>query len=359
MTACFVLSSSPSKTITQHSTQLFSSSGLVDIQAISRDTPGSSYDLLLDWLRAKGATVNDNLCFQPSSRGGGYGAFVTDNVAKGEILVEIPRSACVTLDNVKNDPDSGEVFQKLMTQAGPGGNTVALAGILAKKRLVALAKGSEAIEYGPYFDTLPWERGINSQEHMLFWSDEDVDTFMKGTMCYSEAKSLREEVDLAISVLNKIIGKSILTARGELSETDSGFNFPWDPKPEPLKQIIDGLPEAVRGAFVCLLTRAFQDGDDDDEDAEKLVPWLDMLQHSDEPNIRHAMRKDDGTVEVRAGRDLQAGEELFNQYRSEKDETMPYHRFFTRYGFVPGIEENIADLLKDKSSIFVAQKAEV
>ena len=87
--------------------------------------------------------------------------------------------------------------------------------------------------------------------------------------------------------------------------------------------------------------------------------YFSVLQHSDEPNIRHFMRKADGTVEIRAGRDLQAGEELFNQYRSEKEESMPYHRFFTRYGFVPGISENIPNLLRDKSTIFFAQKAEV
>ena len=40
----------------------------------------------------------------------------------------------------------------------------------------------------------------------------------------------------------------------------------------------------MKGAFVCLLTRAFQDGifEDGDEEMdleeEKLVPWLDMLQ---------------------------------------------------------------------------------
>ena len=71
------------------------------------------------------------------------------------------------------------------------------------------------------------------------------------------------------------------------------------------------------------------------------------------------MRKDDGTVEVRAGRDLKAGEELFNQYRPEEEESMPYHRFFSRYGFVPGINEDIVGLLEDKSSIFFAQTAEV
>jgi hypothetical protein len=106
------------------------------------------------------------------------------------------------------------------------------------------------------------------------------------------------------------------------------------------------------------LTRAFQDGDDDEGDEEKLVPMLDLLQHG-VPNISHVMRKVDGCVEVRARRKLEAQEELLNQYRSELEESMPYHRFFTRFGFVPGIQEPIQNLLRDKSSIFFAQKAEV
>jgi hypothetical protein len=282
LAACFVLSQRGKQHVISRraagATPHFATS-LSNIEDIATKTPLSSYELLLDWVKAKGADVNDNLCFKESSRGGGYGAFVTEDVKEGELLVTIPRGACVTLDDVKNDPESGEVFQKLMIQAGPGGNTVALAGILAKKRLIALTKGSEAIEWGPYFDTLPWERGINSQEHMLFWSNEDVDKLLKDTMSYSEASSLREEVDLAVIVLNKIIGKAVLIARGELTDTKSGFSLPWEPKQEPLKDLVDGLPEAVRGAFVCLLTRSFQDGEDGDE--EKLVPWLDMLQVRD------------------------------------------------------------------------------
>ena len=85
-----------------------------------------------------------------------------------------------------------------------------------------------------------------------------------------------------------------------------------------------------------------------------------MLQHSEEPNVSHVMLKErNNDVEVRSRRPLEAGEELLNQYRSELEESMPYHRFFTRFGFVPGIEEPILDLLRDKSSIFVAQQAEV
>jgi hypothetical protein len=86
---------------------------------------------------------------------------------------------------------------------------------------------------------------------------------------------------------------------------------------------------------------------------------LDLLQHSDTPNISHAMRADTKAVQVRARRTLEAGEELLNQYRSEADEIMPYHRFFTFFGFVPGIQEPVENLLSDKSSIFFAQRAQV
>jgi hypothetical protein len=133
------------------------------------------------------------------------------------------------------------------------------------------------------------------------------------------------------------------------------FRWPWEKKPAP-EGLVDGLAPAVKGAFVSLLTRSFQDGDDSEE---KMVPLLDMLQHSNEPNVSHVMRQSDGTVEVRARQALSAGDELLNQYISEREEAMPYHRFFTRFGFVPGIVEPIPNLLRDKSSIFFAQKVEV
>ena len=213
-------------------------------------------------------------------------------------------------------------------------------------------EGKETSNFGPYLATLPWERGVNNQEHIIFWSDEDIESYLKGSMCYSEANSLREEVDYAITVLDAITGKSIQLYRGEIED---GFKWPWEVQPPP-EGPVKGLSQAVKGAFVSLLTRAFQDGDDDEE---KLVPLLDMLQHSDDPNVSHAMRKDDGSVEVRARKALSQGDELLNQYRSEREETMPYHRFFTRFGFVPGVQEDLQNLLQDKSSIFFAQKAEV
>jgi hypothetical protein len=161
----------------------------------------------------------------------------------------------------------------------------------------------------------------------LFWTDEQIEILLSGSLCYGEATSLREEVALAIRVLGPTVGKAIRVARGE--ETISGFRFPWQVAEPDVNNrgIPDGFEDAIKGAFVCLLTRSFQDGDGDEE---KLVPLLDMLQHSETPNVSHAMRIADGTVEVRARCDIEANSELWNQYRSEEEETMPYSRFFTR-----------------------------
>jgi hypothetical protein len=319
------------------------------------------YNGLLSWLQTQNAEITNKIRIEESSRGGGYGAVVTEDVSEDELLFSIPRTACVTMQNVLEDAKCGKAFQALIQKAGPGGNTVCMAGFLAKEYLMLqedLKKGKQDSScFGPYLATLPWQRGVNNQEHTLYWSDEDVETFLKGSLCYNEATELRQEVDLATQVLEGIVGPSIREYRGEKVESKSEFSWPWERnKEQPDLEPVQGFKGAVTGAFVTILTRSFQDGDDD---GEKLVPMLDMLQHSDDPNIRHVMRSMDGTVEVRARRDLIAGDELLNQYRSEEEETMPYNRFFTRYGFVPGINEPMQDVLRDRSPIFFSQKVEV
>ena len=317
----------------------------------------SKYEDLMRWLKQNGAEINEKLDIRQSSSGCGYGVFTSDDVVEDELLFTVPRQACLTLDDSTNDPNCGEAFSNIIEKAGPGGNTVVMAGYMAKEYLLLLEdvkKGKGASNrWGAYFQTLPWERGLNSQEHTLFWSDDMVESMLKGSLCYSEATSLREEVALATKIMGSVVGKTIRVARGD--EEDPGFSWPWEAKPLP-EGPPEGLSDAMKGAFVCLLTRAFQDGEGD---AEKLVPMLDMLQHAGTPNVKHAMRKIDGTVEVRARCDIESGSELFNQYRPEEEETMPYARFFTRFGFVPGITEPMENLLRDKSSIFYPLKAEV
>jgi SET domain len=360
----------------------------IDIPAtIDAAELSKKYAVLLDWLKGQeDAFVSEKIEVKPSTlQGGGYGAFVTDFVEENEVLFRVPRKACITLSDAYDDTQFGEIFQALSKKAGPGGNTVVLAGFIAKEKLTSLDQVGENIvknsRYGAYLATLPWKRGINNQEHILYWTDDEVESLLTDTMCYSEALDLRREVTLAATVLRSIFTRP---ARA--------FKFPWDTGNDDNVEIpLENLSDAVKAAVVCLLTRAFQDdiAGDDQNDEEKLVPLLDMLQHSEEPNVSHMMLRDKGgDVEVRSRRSLAAGEELLNQYRSEREENMPYHRvsnycwksclcsvllteflanetvclfakFFTRFGFVPGIEEPILDLLRDKSSIFVAQKAEV
>lgn len=319
----------------------------------------SKYDELLKWLKSNGGEMNDKMDIKRSSQGGGYGAYVTGAVEEDELLFSVPRKACFTLEAATSDEKFGKAFTNLIEKAGPGGNTVVMAGYMAKEYLLLLEdlkNGKVATSmWGPYFQTLPWERGVNNQEHILFWNDDKVEELLTGSMCYYEAKSLRGEVALATKILNSVVGNTIRAARGEEVD-EGGFSWPWESKPPPPEGSPEGFPEAVQGAFVSLLTRAFQDGEDDEE---KLVPILDMLQHSDSPNVRHAMRKADGTVEVRARCNIAPDTELFNQYRSEEEESMPFSRFFTRFGFVPGITEDMENLLRDKSSIFYPQKAEI
>lgn len=304
----------------------------------------SKYEYLLEWLR-ECATVSEKVTLAESKCGGGYGAFVTEAVEPNELLFEIPRSLCMTVEDALADSELGEPMKLLIEKAGPGANTVALAGFISKERL----KGDDSL-YAPYLDTLPWERFVNSQEHVLYWSEEQVEGLLKESMGYDEVIGLKKEVDLAISVLGKVLVDGPPRSRVKLPwETDEP-----DPKPRA------GLADAVVGSFVCLLTRAFQDGIEEDDDDEKLVPLLDMLQHSEEPNVRHTMNRETGAVQVRARSVLQPKDELLNQYRSEMEENMPKHRFFTRFGFVPGLkDETVVNLLVEKSPIFFAQKAEV
>lgn len=62
----------------------------------------------------------------------------------------------------------------------------------------------------------------------------------------------------------------------------------------------DGIEEAVGGAFVCIYSWTFEDKR---ADGMKLIPLLDMAQHSDVPNIDHESDTE-GNLKGTALRDL-------------------------------------------------------
>ena len=178
------------------------------------------YDDLIQWFLSSSdkSYLSPKVGFRPSTRGGlltgGYGTFANDDLVEGELLFRIPKKCCVTLDDALADLECGPAFQKLFEQFGPGSDTVIMAGYLAKeylllneydRRLQCGAKPDDdtpemrrlsSIKFAPYFRTLPWERGVNAQEHVLFWEDEDVESLLKGSLAYDDAVEIRSTVSI-------------------------------------------------------------------------------------------------------------------------------------------------------------------
>jgi hypothetical protein len=265
-----------------------------------------------------------------------------------------------------------------MEQAGPGSDTVIIAGYLAKEYLLlqeyerrskevengVLVDSSattrlKSIKYGTYLGSLPWKAGVNAQDHILFWEAESVESLLKGSFAYEDAVDIKTSVTQATKILNGIIGPTINRARGaeDIEDSNRGFRLTWQAKNRNDVSYTDleGLQEAINGAFVICLSRsfAFTFMRDNAEEEECLIPILDTMQHSNDPNISLGNSEvHPNFIEVKAAADVEAGNELFNRYKPEDDENMPYHKFYTRFGFVPGVTEPIVNLLENRSTIF-------
>jgi len=247
------------------------------------------------------------------------------------MLAEIPSAACISIFTAVADEEVGPTLSQLIAK-GQGGATVALAGIMAKEWLCAGPEGAR----GPYMAMLPWDaawppEADQEQEHVLWWSEAQVDE-LDGSPAYQDAVAIRDEVALATKVIKSLIGASVRKAYKAQGKPL------WD-----VWKADEDIERAVRGAFVSVLTRAFTQEQDDDEE-KRLVPLLDMLQHDASPNIRHvATTGDDGQqrVLVTSARRIEEGEELLNCYDGgELDDAT----FMTRFGFVPGT--TVPDWLK-------------
>lgn len=295
---------------------------------------------------------------------GAKGAFAAHgSIAKGELIFCIPRDACLTETNVLNDPDCGADFKALIEKAGPGGFTVAFAGYLAKEYLLSRddqhwKKQQSPSQYRSYLSSLPW--GAKNQDHILFWSDQQIEGLLAGSLCYEEATGLRKEVFLARKVLTSIL-QPIILRESATTTNNNPFSFLFSPQQRSNSHRIQEIGDAITAAFVILLTRSFEEDFVSQaastvlsERPERLIPILDMLNHDSIASITYSTHNETGTVEVRASRDITQGEELFNCYRQVDVSNMPYHRFFTRFGFVPGFttHEDIILALRNKDPIF-------
>ena len=174
-------------------------------------------------------------------------------------------------------------------------------------------------------------------------------SLLKGSLAYDDAKLIRSRVVTAIELMEDF-------AIGPLIE-EMGLD---EPDTASVDDLFDGLAEAVVGAYVIALSRSFaeevefnrEDGTTGIEVEPMLLPMVDLMQHSNDPNT--ILESYDDYLLVKARRDIQPGEEIFHRYQGE--DCVPPHKFFTRYGFVPGVREPAVDLLKKRSSIFFKEE---
>ena len=99
-------------------TKRCSSLSLSSTTTSANGAPGTStpekYGRLIEWIKSKEGVISEKIEIRPSSRGGGYGAFVTEPINEGDVLFTVPRSACLTLEDATEDPECGEKMKKLL-----------------------------------------------------------------------------------------------------------------------------------------------------------------------------------------------------------------------------------------------------
>ena len=169
----------------------------------------------------------------------------------------------------------------------------------------------ESRRLGPFLDSMPLmprHSDANNRHpfptHFLFWTEEEVEHLLAGTMAQTKAREVRAGVGLILR--------------------EWSAPFLEEHSPAIHKQ---DLLNAIFSAFASVLSRSFGDaaGRDLDGKGRMLVPIADMLNHdSENPNVSwkwHVGVEDEGMIEEGKGdiavttiRDVKKGEELCKCY---------------------------------------------
>jgi len=278
------------------------------------------YDALLEWtFDNEPQHLKPSLKIFKSKSGHGHGLFATSNIPANTIAFTIPVSKCLTLQTSKAHPTLGKSLQIMEEELGDEfGPVASLSAYLASEMLREQCAEWEEDpslkgDYGPYIAILPTGRAVSEQDHVLWWNDKEVDDLFKGGAAHEKAVALREWVDLEGGIIQGMLVS-------DLAEKNMGLS-------------VSQVRGSVTNAFVNILSRSLFVGQSDvNGGAQKLVPVLDMCQHSNTPNLRYEIdAASGGNIIVSATRDIAEGEELTAHYYSTEFEG---HEFYVMYGFV-------------------------
>eukprot|EP00554_Chaetoceros_debilis_P000657 CAMPEP_0194086662 /NCGR_PEP_ID=MMETSP0149-20130528/21987_1 /TAXON_ID=122233 /ORGANISM="Chaetoceros debilis, Strain MM31A-1" /LENGTH=290 /DNA_ID=CAMNT_0038769801 /DNA_START=279 /DNA_END=1151 /DNA_ORIENTATION=+ len=253
-----------------------------------------------------------------STVGHGHGLYCRSSVSAGSTICTIPLEKCITLEDVRSHPELGRVLgimqDDLEEEEGP---TASMAAYLASEMLrEQCAEWEEdpslSGPHADYINILPTGRAVSQQDHVLWWSDEDVERLFEGGAAYEKALALREWVKAEGEIIEGMLVSN-------LAEKQMGLS-------------VSQVRGAVTNAFVNVLNRSLYLGDG--EENMLLVPVLDMAAHSIEPNIKANLGRNEmgiPAVIVTAARDVSESEELtLNCYST----LFEGHEFYVMYGFI-------------------------
>jgi SET domain len=289
--------------------------------------------------------------------GGGKGLFLAGQQSKngahrGDILLEIPKSNVLSVDCTwEDDPILADAFWYLSQEGGVAGRMAALAGYVALLLLLFQQPNYDTrttkmtFQDTPYFQysnllsQFPKDR--NDLDHVLWWSDEEVERLLQKSNVYEQVLKLREDTQFSMDMVWQVLNteKQHHQPLLSLSSSSSLLNL------LPSKK--DEWDVAIQMAYVSLYSRGFQD---DEWDCMKLIPWLDMIQHTchdDQINVEHVTMSS-GDIQLLACCDIHPGEELMFQYHP----TLKPYEYFPIYGFVPEQQSSCQSLLEHKSHFF-------
>lgn len=278
--------------------------------------PQEKYNAVLDWA-FENITGKPPLTIQKSKAGHGHGLYATQPILENTVAFTIPAEKCLTLDGAKSHPTLGNSLEIMEDDLGEEFGPIAiLSAFLASENLREQCAEWEEDpslcgSYGPYISTLPSGRAVSQQDHVLWWSEKEVNDLFKGGAAHDKAAALREWVDMEGSIIEGMLVT-------DLAEKNMGLS-------------ISQVRGSVTNAFVNVLSRSLFVGQ---SGAQRLTPVVDMCQHSHQPNLKYNL-DDNGNVVVTAIKNIASGEELTAHFYSTEFEG---HEFYVMYGFVVPFE---------------------
>lgn len=166
------------------------------------------YNAVLKWAFEN---TTPPLTIQKSGVGHGHGLYFLQSVPPKRTIFTIPAEKCLTLQDSKSHPTLGESLEIMEDDLGDEFGPIAiLSAYLASEMLrEQCAEWEEDPSlgglHGPYINVLPTGRAVSQQDHVLWWSEKEVNDLFTGGAAHEKATALREWVEEEGSIIEGML----------------------------------------------------------------------------------------------------------------------------------------------------------